>query len=230
MRGIKRRMRDFVQWNVLNPLEKLGQEQIYQQIFAQQCANWNIRNDFYPLGGAAGYSLLYLLARLLTENRFSSILEFGSGQTTILIDRLAREGTRHVAYEDDPAWHAVTSARIQRCDYRLRPLEQRTIDGIPCATYADGGPEGFDLMLIDGPLGTPQFSRFGCVEPIRANPQGEFVIVFDDCDRPGEVQTIEFVQRLLTLKGIAYTRRDLGGRTPHAVLATRKFDHILYYW
>ena len=75
MRGLKRRLLDFVQWHILNQVKKLTNEQIFQQIFAQQCLNWNIRNDFYPLGGAVGYSLLYFVARLLTENHVESIVE-----------------------------------------------------------------------------------------------------------------------------------------------------------
>ena len=230
MRGLKRRLLDFVQWHILNQVEKLTNEQIFQQIFAQQCLNWNIRNDFYPLGGAAGYSLLYFLARLLTENHVESIVELGSGQSTILIDRLRADSARHVAYEDDPAWHAVTAARLSRCDFRLRPLQERTIEGISCRTYADVEPVDFDLMLIDGPRGTPQFSRFGCVEMIQSRGRGDFVIVFDDCDRPGERQTIDFVERALARDGVAFERRDFGGRTQHAVLAVGRYQHVLYYW
>ncbi len=83
---------------------------------------------------------------------------------------------------------------------------------------------------MDGPRGTPRFSRFGCVEVIRDCARGDFVIVFDDSDRPGEKQTIEFVENLLAQKEITCERRDFGGRTQHAVLAAGRFRHVLYYW
>ena len=227
---IKRRLINFVEWHILQRAEALANEQIFQQIFVQQCLNRGVRNDFYPVGGAAGYTLMYLLFRLLTENRIESIVEFGSGQSTILIDRLHSATASHVCYEDDPYWHATISAKVGRCDYRLCPLEQREIDGVTCRTYSRMSDVEFDLMLVDGPRGVEEFSRFGCVETIRSNAAKEFIIVFDDCDRPGEIQTIGFVERLLVSKGVVFRKREFRGRTSHAILATAGFDSALDYW
>lgn len=85
-------------------------------------------------------------------------------------------------------------------------------------------------MLVDGPRGVDEFSRFGCVETIRANTTKDFVIVFDDCDRPGEIQTIRFVEQLLASKGDIFRKRELRGRTSQAILATAGFSSVLYYW
>lgn len=228
--SIKRRLAGFLTRHVVRPVEDLAGEQIFQQIFNQQCLNWRIPNDFYPVGGAASYSLLYLLFRLLTENKIDSIVEFGSGQTTILIDRLRADAARHVCYEDDPAWHAAVSKKVSRCDYRLSPLEQKLIDGVACRTYSGVTPIEFDLALVDGPRGVDQYSRFGCVDTIRSNPRKDFVVVFDDCDRPGEVQTIRIVEQVLASKGIGFEKRELRGRTHQAVLAAGDFKHVLFYW
>lgn len=96
--------------------------------------------------------------------------------------------------------------------------------------YSGVTPVGFDLMLIDGPRGVDSFSRFGCVETIRANTAKDFVIVFDDSDRPGEIQTIGFVEQLLAAKGLEFKQRELRGRTSQAILATPGFSSVLYYW
>ena len=227
---VKQRLINFVNWHILQQVDALANEQIFQQIFAQQCANWNVRNDFYPVGGAAGYTLMYLLFRIITEHRIESVAEFGSGQSTILIDRLRAGIGRHVCYEDDPSWHASISVKLKRCDYRLRPLAQRVISGVGCRTYSEVDVSDFDLMLVDGPKGVEEFSRFGCVDAIVANQRNDFVIIFDDSERPGERQTIEFVERLLKERSIGYRRRDLRGRTGQAVLATGSFESVLYYW
>lgn len=230
IREIKRRLINFVQWHIVKDFTRLTDEQIFQQIFAQQCANWNLRNDFYPVGGAAGYSLMYLLFRLLTENRIESIVEFGSGQTTILIDRIRADSARHVAYEDDETWYTMTATKLSRCDYRLRPLARRSIEGVSCLAYDGIEPVSFDLMLVDGPKGVERYSRFGCVEFIQAGASRDFVIIFDDSDRPGEIQTLAAVERILAANEVVYTRRDFGGRTQHAVLAAGCFEHVVYYW
>ena len=227
---IKRRLAGFLARQIVHPVEDLANEQIFQQIFSQQCSNWQIRNDFYPVGGAASYSLMYLLFRLLTEKRIDSIVEFGSGQSTILIDRLHSDAARHVCYEDDPGWHAAVSKKVARCDYRLCPLEQRVIDGVTCRAYSGVTPIEFDLALVDGPRGVDQYSRFGCIDTIRSNPRKDFVIVFDDCNRPGEVQTIRVVEEVLAAKNIEFEKRELGGRNHQAVLAAGDFKNVLYYW
>lgn len=227
---IKRRLIGFVSRHIVRPVEDLASEQIFQQIFNQQCLNWRIPNDFYPVGGAASYSLMYLLFRLLTENKIDSVVEFGSGQTTILVDRLRSDAARHVCYEDDPAWHAAVSKKLSRCDYRLSPLEQRVIDGVTCRAYSGVAPVEFDLALIDGPRGVDQYSRFGCIDTIRSNPRKDFVIVFDDSNRPGEVQTIRAAEEVLASKGIAFEKRDLSGRTRQTIFAAGSFKNVLYYW
>jgi len=227
---IKQRLIGFVSRHIVRPVEDLTSEQIFQQIFNQQCLNWQIRNDFYPIGGAASYSLLYLLFRLLTENRIDSIVEFGSGQSTILIDRLRADGARHVCYEDNPDWHATISKRVTRCDYRFCPLERRVIDGVGFDAYSGVTPIDFDLALIDGPRGVDQYSRFGCVDTIRSNHREDFVIVFDDCNRPGEVQTIRVVEQILGSRGIGFEKRELSGRNRQAVFAAGIFRHVLFYW
>lgn len=227
---IKQRLINFVNWHILRQVEDLASEQIFQQIFAQQCLNWRIRNDFYPVGGAASYSLMYFLFRLLTENNIDSIVEFGSGQTTILIDRLRSDTARHVCYEDAPSWHAAVSKKVSRCDYQLHPLEKRIVEGVACDTYSGVTAVEFDLLLVDGPRGVDQYSRFGCVETIRANTRKDFAIVFDDCDRPGEIQTIRYVEKLLAAKGVAFEKRELSGRTRQAILAAGDLKATLYYW
>ena len=114
------------------------------------------------------------------------------------------DAARHVCYEDNPDWHATISRKVSRCDYRLCPLERTVIDGVACDAYSGVTPIEFDLALIDGPRGVDQYSRVGCVETIRSNCRNEFVIVFDDSNRAGEVQTISVVGQILRSKGIEF--------------------------
>ena len=104
------------------------------------------------------------------------------------------------------------------------------IDGVTCRAYSGVTPIEFDLALVDGPRGVDQYSRLGCIDTIRSNPREDFVIVFDDCNRPGEVQTIQVVEKALASKGIGFEKRELSGRTRQAVFAAGDFRHVLYYW
>lgn len=140
------------------------------------------------------------------------------------------EAARHVCYEDSPDWHGTISKKVSRCDYRLCPLERTVIDGVACNAYSGVAPVEFDLALVDGPRGADHYSRFGCIDTIRRNQRTDFVIVFDDCDRPGERQTIRVAKQILGSKGIGFEERELSGRTRQAVFAAGALKRVLYYW
>lgn len=227
---LKQRLADFLAWHVTAPLRADLQEIVYQGLFSQQCINFGLRNDFYPVGAAAGYSLMYLLARILTELPVDSVVELGSGQSTLLVDRLKRPQTRHVCYENDPTWHAMLAPRLVGCDYRLRELVDRNVSGIMTRTYRELDAGDFDLLLVDGPNGTDRLSRFGCMDLIAANRRREFILVFDDSGRPGEQSTIAEVARWLSRSGIDYKSNTLSGRTQQTVITTPQFRAASYFY
>ena len=227
---LKQRFKDFVTNNVVGPLSRQNAEVIFQNIFDNQCRKASIQNDFYPVGAAAGYSLMYLLIRTLSECDIAEVVELGSGQSTLLIDRVKRPGTRHVCYENDSTWHGIVAPRLQTCDYRLRELTEQSIAGRECRWYRDVEPGDFDLLLVDGPGGEDRFSRFGAVKLIKSNRKEHFVIIFDDSARPGEKDTIEFVVALLRNKGHDIKVNSLSGRTEQTVITTGKYRSVSYYY
>jgi predicted O-methyltransferase YrrM len=227
---IKQRLAGYLTWHVVNPVRRMQAEQIYQGLFAQQCANLGIRNDFYPVGAAASHGLMYLLARILAEQPVESVLEFGSGQSTLLIDRLARPGREHVCYEEDAAWHAQLAPRLRSCDYRLRPLVREAIDSVAADTYGSVAAQDFDLLLVDGPRGVDRYSRLGCVSAVRANRKSDFVVVLDDADRVGEQDTLGVLKRDLERRGLPYRLAFLEARSTQAVLAVGRFAPVTWYF
>ncbi len=227
---IKGKVVDFVRHNFMSRIEALSAEQVYQQIFFQQCANAGIRNDFYPVGAAASYSLLYVLARILAEQNVMTVIELGSGETTRLVDRLLPSGARHVCYEEDAIWHGKLAPRLEHCDYRLRPLVEKVTDGIRHETYDQMEFSDFDLLIVDGPRGVERHSRFACVDLARKNKNADFVIIFDDGDRPGERETIAHVEQLLREGGRKVKVNGLQGRTGQMLITSGRFQDVAYYY
>src|SRR4029434_3117474 len=183
LKAAKARLAGFLRWHVTEPIVAMQRELGYQNLFDIQCRNRGITNDFYAVGAAASYGLMYLLFRVLNEHEVSNVVEFGSGQSTLLIDRVKSAGTYHVCYEHSPEWHALIASRLKRCDYRLHPLEDRTIDSQQVQWYSNVEPHEFDRILNDGAPGTDRFSRFGCVEMIRSRISKDFLIIMDDGQR-----------------------------------------------
>ena len=226
----KARLAGFLRWHVTNPVVGRQRDLAYQNIFDVQCRNRGVTNDFYAVGAAASYALMYFLFRVFDEHEIRSVVEFGSGQTTRLIDRIKKAGTYHVCYEHSAEWHALFAPRLIGCDYRLRPLEEVITEGRRVQWYSDVEARDFDLLLVDGPPGTDRFSRFGCVELIRSHIAKDFLIVIDDAQRQGEQDTVAHIVNLLRKAELTFRFNQLHGRTTQTVIAGGRFVGATYYY
>ena len=88
----------------------------------------------------------------------------------------------------------------------------------------------FDLLLVDGPVGTDRFSRFGCLELIRSHLSKDFLIIMDDGQRRGEQDTVAHIVDLLRRAGLAYRINQLQVRSTQTVIAGGRFVAATYYY
>lgn len=146
----------------------------------------------FPVASAANASLLYVLFRLAWEFSGLSVLEFGAGQSSLLLDALRRAGrlSAVLTLEHDAAWAARIGGQVGH-EVRRAPLKSLSVGGIAAEVYGTTLAGKFDCVLVDGPVGAPTHSRLGALTLIEDHLADEFVIVFDDAERPGERQTIE---------------------------------------
>ena len=138
----------------------------------------------------------------MLENGRRTVVECGSGRSTVLLARCLREygeGSVH-SLEHDPCWAAATRARLAGEDLSAwatvvdAPLEPhpRAIDG--GRWYAgralDKLPRhGVDVLLVDGPPGNEPsiaLSRYPALPALRSRLAPGARIILDDADRPGE--------------------------------------------
>lgn len=227
---IKQKLLDLYRHNVEPRIEALHAEQIYQGIFAQQCRQHGIDEVFYPVGAAASYSLMYLLTRTLSELAIHDIVELGSGQTTVLFDKLRPDAGSHIAYDQSEFWAALVAQRAPRCEMRQRAIVAKDFNGQNFSGYADVGAGEFDLLLVDGPNGTDHVSRYDCVPLVAGNRRSEFIVIVDDADRPGERETVAALTRLLSQRGIEHKLNHLAGRTTQAVITTAKYRAASFFY
>ena len=81
-------------------------------------------------------------------------------------------------------------------------LSQKIIDLI----NTTNGNKKFNLVLIDGPLGSPHYSRPEILD-IVDNLDKSFVILLDDMNRIGEQETWQLLKQKLHSKGIEVKER-----------------------
>jgi len=191
-----------------------SQEQIYRDLFVRDLAEFGIADEYYPLRGAANYSLLYLLTRIFKEFEVESVLEFGIGQTTVLIDKLAKASGRTVrleSVEHEEEWKNVIASRVSH-QITVAPL---TGTGTTYGRqFYDSKviPTGlFQLMVVDGPPADVQGNRFarnGFADIFAERLAENFVIIVDDAERKGERSLIRLVRKALKEAGRTYAEGE----------------------
>lgn len=189
-----------------------------------------------PGGWAVGYPFLCILYRILDEIRPHRILELGLGQTTKLTAAYMcsdyNDGTfEHIVVEHDPEWirFMKNSIDIRRTQIQKFNLTQRDYKGFKVTVY-DGFKEDrlkgkFDLILIDAPFGSKDYSRIDILEMLPACLATDFIIMLDDYNRKGEQNMCKDLLDILNRSGIAFYTQVYSGQRDIIVVASksRKF-------
>jgi hypothetical protein len=179
-------------------------ELLYERLFSSALPRLQIEHRYFPVGNAANYSLLYLILRIVAELPVQRVLEFGCGQTTLLLDDLSRwRPMEIITIEHEIEWANRIQERVNQ-KIVSAPLVERTIQDVSCLTY-DLSPEDLaspvDLIIVDGPLGTRRQSRWGMLEYLDSQLAQDFIVLFDDAGRKGEQDTIEAALRYFDERG-----------------------------
>lgn len=151
-----------------------------------------------------------------------SILECGSGLSTVLIGSIATQrGIPYSALEHTPAWAVRVLSEIKRYDISAVTLFSCPIIGHGDFDWYDfpqgTGPASISLVICDGPPGDTRGGRYGLVPVMQFNLQPECVILLDDAARDDERRV---AMRWASEMGAAY--EVLGDRKPYARLITPK--------
>lgn len=187
-----------------------GLESVYQAIVCRDLARLKVDDVFYPLGSAANYGLFYVILRAVTEFPFERVVELGAGQSSLLLDALARKELLRASlhtFEHDEQWAARVAAQVGHTVTRL-PLKERSAAGIRFSGYdfdaVDTGP--IDFLIIDGPPArttATEYSRLGALDLARRIDPARFVIVVDDAERAAERVLADGMVRALEDLGAA---------------------------
>jgi len=208
-------------------------ESVYQHAFMRDLDTVGIPHTFHPFGGAANYSLLYLLLRILRECGPDRVLDLGAGQSSLLIDAAAKAGVfdgRTVTVETDADWQAHIRERVAH-EVIHTDIADATVEGRRCRAFAhDFAPEErFGLILIDAPHGSRRYSRFGALKYLDHVDRERCVIVIDDANRAGELQTARTLAALLKERGIAFRSKTTKSNKHQIVFGIGEYSHAAFF-
>lgn len=208
-------------------------------------SNWVKSKNFSLNNGAANYSFMYDLFRILDEVKPENILELGLGQTTKLTSQYANffNDTKLTVIDGDENWINNFSENLiigDNIKIILSELEKFTFRNTENLRYKNFNniikDEKFDLIVIDGPQGffSPGFrmldySRSNVWDLIPDNIADNFVIIIDDYERKGEKNTISIVKELLSENKIDYYTFNSIGLKEQYVIASEEYKFISWY-
>jgi predicted O-methyltransferase YrrM len=194
-----------------------GNEDIYSLNLLQSLLN---NYPYLPMSATAlrPLGIVLILNEIIINNR-QTILEFGSGMSTILIARLIKRNqltTQFISVEHDADFCRLIQAQLRA---EAAPLRVQVIHAplAPCDISMDGLEwfdrgtlndcletfDNFDMIIVDGPPSYDkefQCGRYPALPFIWDKLKTDFVVLLDDAHRHGEKRIISQWEKLYPLK------------------------------
>jgi hypothetical protein len=184
---------------------------------------------------AGNYTFFYLLNRILHDCKPKSILEMGLGESSKFVSRYLDfylKDSTHLILEQDINWLNNFNQNFQlskRSNVQICEITKMNIKGFEVNSYSNlelKVNSSFDLYIVDGPLGSPRYSRFDIVTVARKiNKKDEFIIILDDFDRPGEKDTFKELESVLKDNGIVFYHSTYYGRSLVKVITSEAYKY-----
>lgn len=78
----------------------------------------------------------------------------------------------------------------------------------------------FDLIFIDGPFGSPVYSRVDIIDLIPECLNDSFILMLDDAERQGEQNTLTMIKNFLQECGIGHWMNYYTGQKATAIITS----------
>lgn len=185
---------------------------------------------------AGNYSFFYVLNRVLSDYKPKNIIEFGLGESTKFIstflDNYLLE-SNHTIVEHSEEWKNSFMERFDlspRSTINILSLVNNRVkehDSNGYGSIEEVITEKYDLYLVDGPLGSKNYSRYDIIGLAKNfKTDDEFMIIMDDVNRKGEKQTFNELKRVLTEQNIKIHIGFYCGSKDVAIIGTNKYRFI----
>lgn len=201
-------------------------EAVWAEIFNNTICDslWLKDQTFSPGRWAVGYQYLYVMYRVLNEQKPKKILELGLGQSTRMIAQYAKWQTdvEHYVVEHDPEWISFfendfdlpEATRMVQLDREMVPYKEAEEVRVFKGFSNTFGGQRFDFISIDAPLGADmkQYARIDVLQMLPHCLSENFVIMIDDTERSGETHTAAEMEARLAECGVAFRSGRYSGK------------------
>jgi len=234
-----------IKQNSLSWYEEKPANSLYRDILAidlyhtMRSSNSWLRIPVFPAGGAVDYKLLYILARLLVEYSFGSVIEFGAGESTKVLSAFANYSNSNVfTIEHDEFWAERVGRGVSAFSHRICHCPLKSFQHSQFGTFNWYNlsealiPKElkFELFLVDGPIGTARFSRIGIIEHFSEMCASDWVVIWDDLQRLGDLEAFAAFIKSLKQKNTDFGHVIINGQKVVGVIYSMKFRGVAHYF
>ena len=203
-------------------------------------SSWLKDKSFALYGWAANYSFIYTLFRILDNVRPAKILEMGLGQTSLVTSQYAAHNNPVAEVdiiENDASWiniyrprlAAGENIRLNQCDIEFFDEEGQNRRYNRAALSQITADKKYNLIIVDGPMGGGQkHPRSNILDLVEKNLAPDFIIIFDDAERPGEQATIARTQDKLKTMGIAFATQQRDALKSQFLIFSQSYEFARY--
>lgn len=187
---------------------------------------------------AVGYNYVYVMTRILDEIQPHFILDMGLGISSTLISKYLTykkfDDGKHIIAEHDKEWITFYCNQHKLSPYssvQTQNLVTKSINGTSYYAYENlvktiGEKIKFQVISIDGPFGSPQYSRRDILDLIPQYLDERFVIIMDDVNREGEKNTISDIEKSLCQNNIKYVKGIYEGMSDCCVIVSENYKFL----
>ena len=219
---------------------KYAAETTWAEIFNNTItgSTWLKNQAFSPGRWAVGYPALYVIYRVLNEFRPKRILELGLGQSTRMISQYAAAYTdvEHFVVEHDPEWISFfkndfelsPNTEIRQLDRKFVPYKEADAVRVFKDFSETFAGRKFDFIFIDAPLGGDMkiYARIDILSLLPQCLSDSFVIMIDDCERSGEINTIGEIKSVLNESNVEYRIGSYEGNKKISLLCSKNIAFL----
>lgn len=196
---------------IISKVKRYSNKFSEQRFLSKLFYNLNVigyKKNIFPDGSSANASLLYIVLKFLIIKKPKKILEFGSGQTTYLMNYMISnleylKDCKLISVEDNNFYYEIVRASLEineNHNYLFTKLKDTKNGNFYDISSIN---EFFNLILIDGPVGGN--NRCGVVSYLdNILSKDDFIIIIDDAHRKEEQKLSKLIEYYLTKNNIFF--------------------------
>lgn len=206
--------------------------------YAKGVSWFNERTPLTAGGWSVQYDYLFMLISILNIIKPQRVLECGLGETSKIIMQYAENsGCEYEVCEQSRNWVEVFEQKYglsENMRLHVLPIEDKYIGkyDLNVEIYRDFSEVvngKYDLISIDGPIGTEGFSRIDILGCLPKCLNDKFCILIDDYNRIGEQRMVEELKEVLHSEDIGFVQNIFGIDRKVCLICSNEYQWLTTY-